>query len=72
MIEISGIIFKSLEDTAAWAESNLPSSLPFGVFVDVYCFLERVSPQFAGCLKELESQHKLNVSGDEAATLMSF
>ena len=38
LINIVGVIFKCQEDTSAWIETNLPSSLPFGCFVDVNSF----------------------------------
>ena len=55
IVEIAGVLLKSYKDTAAWAELNLPSGLPFRCFVDIYSFLECVSPQFSEGLKEFES-----------------
>ncbi len=72
LIEIGGIVFRSIEDTRAWVDINLPASIKFSCFVDVYSFLERFFPQSSGSLKAFESQSKLCVTGDEATTLMSF
>ena len=64
LIEILGFVFKSLEDTSAWAEANLPNHFPFGCFVDIYSFMEQISPQFSGGIKYFELQYKLCVSGE--------
>ena len=65
LIEIGGIVFKSIEDTGTWVDINLPASIPFICFVDVYSFLERISPQGLGGLEDFESQSELGVTGYE-------
>ena len=75
-INIGRFNFRSYQDLHAWAEKYLPPSLPFGGFVDVYSFLERVKSFKDAAssteLKEMETRKKLELSADEALALESF
>ena len=75
-ITIGRFSFRSFDDLSAWAEKYLPPSLPFGGFVDVYSFLERVKSFKDAAssteLKEMETRKKLELSADEALALESF
>ena len=75
-ITIGRFNFRSYQDLNAWAEKHLPPSLPFGGFVDVYSFLERVKSFKDAAssteLKEMETRKKLELSADEALALESF
>ena len=75
-INIGRFSFKSYDELSAWAEKHLPSNLPFGGFVDVYSFLERVKSFKDAAssteLKEMETRKKLSLSADEALVLESF
>eukprot|EP00957_Ditylum_brightwellii_P025394 1920832-Ditylum_brightwellii.AAC.1 len=42
VVEIGGEVFKGEADVRAWVEANLPTSHPFGVFVNVYIVLELI------------------------------
>mmetsp|Transcript_639 Transcript_639/g.1022 ORF Transcript_639/g.1022 Transcript_639/m.1022 type:complete len:323 (+) Transcript_639:273-1241(+) len=42
-IRIRRFYFADLDELSAWMESSLPPSAPFGAFVDVYSFLERMT-----------------------------
>ena len=57
-----------------WARDNLPGVIPFGVFVDVYTFLNRMLDSGGSdkLLHHLVDQHRLGLSGDDALTLESF
>jgi len=56
-----------------WLNQELPPSLPFGCFVDTYSFLDRVLQSGNGNgLKDIESRHKLSLSGDDSTNLESF
>jgi len=70
-VEIEGVPFNDEQDLKVWVEQELPSSFPFGCFVDIYSFLDRIL-QTSGGLKDLEINHKLYLSEDEALTLSGF
>ena len=60
------------------ADQHLPSDYPFGPFVDVYSFLERVkSPRDVGeshstALADMDTRRKSNLSADEATLIEAF
>ena len=61
---LCGHVFKDDRDVSAWMVLHLPADKPFGSFVCIYSFLQRiVSPM------TYESQKKLEVGGDEASNL---
>ena len=73
VLEIGGFRFSGRDNLLLWASTNLPSIIPFGVFVDVYTFLNRMVDGLAGNgLHELVDQHRLGLSSDDAVTLESF
>ena len=41
-VEIEGVPFNDEQDLKVWVEQELPSSFPFGCFVDIYSFLDRI------------------------------
>lgn len=75
-VRFGALRFLGISDVTAWAEENLPASFPFGVFVDVYSFLERVqcfreSSGFSK-LKNMDVRRKLEVTADEALVIEGF
>ena len=68
--------FTSMQELAAWSELHLPASLPFGSFVDVYSYLERVNSfkdvASTTVLKNMEIRKKLELTADEALIIESF
>ena len=73
-VKIGGFIFNSREHLLLWARDNLPSVVPYGCFVDVYTFLNRMIDSISSTrsLGNLVDQFKLNLAGDDAVTIDSF
>ena len=76
VIRIGRFTFKDQHELHAWCTTHLPSRFPFGAFIDVYSFLERVvsfrdaAPTTE--LKQMEVRKKLNLSSDDALVIESF
>ena len=72
-LEIGGIKFAGRDHLLMWATTNLPLVIPYGCFVDVYTFLNRMIDSAGGnTLHELVDQHRLGLGSDDALTLESF
>ena len=52
-------------------EGAIPS-YPFEYFIDVCSFLDRMFHNRSGGLKDIESRHKLSLSGDDSTNLERF
>ena len=72
VLEIGGLRFTSRDNLLLWASNNLPVVIPYGCFVDVYSFLNRMIDGAGYGLHELVDQHRLGLAGDDAVTLESF
>ena len=76
VVSIGQYKFRTIHDLAAWAAVHMPSSLPFGGFVDVYSYLERVNSfkdiAPSTVLKSMEIRQKLDLTADEALIIESF
>ena len=74
ILRIGGFTFTSRDNLLLWARDNLPVVIPFGCFVDVYTFLNRMLDSVGAdrSLHNLVDQHKLGLGGDDAITLESF
>ena len=68
--------FHTIHDLAAWCNIHMPSTLPFGGFIDIYSYLERVSSYkdiaSTTVLKNMEIRQKLDLTADEALIIESF
>ena len=71
-LEIGGFRFTSRDNLLLWATTHLPTLIPYGCFVDVYTFLNRMVDGAGNGLHELVDQHRLGLAGDDAVTLESF
>ena len=76
-IQIGKHRFNSMEDVGAWADKHLPPDYPFGPFVDVYSFLERVKSakdvtEFNSAVGEMDTRRKASLSADEAVVVEAF
>ena len=71
VIEIGGVRLFGEDNITTWTESESPSNLPRGYFIDIYIFLDRILHENKG-FKELEINHKLNLSDDEDLSFASF
>lgn len=75
-VSFGGFTWNNHEELHAWAQTHLPADMPFGAFVDVYSFLERVvsfrDVASSAELKNMEVRKKLGLSADEALVLESF
>ena len=56
----------------AWVTNELPPTLPFGCFMDVYIFLDRILQSRNGGIKDIESRHKMSLSEDDSTNLEIF
>ena len=67
-VEIGGVPFGGEDDLDAWVDSYLPAELPFGCFVDVYSFMNRIQHSYQGIsgLDNLVINAKLKLGNDEA------
>ena len=73
--KIGGFVFASRDNLLLWAREHLPAVIPFGCFVDVYTFLNRMLDSVGVSEKLLGNvvdQHRLGLGGDDAVTLESF
>lgn len=76
VVTVGQYTFGSIQDLSAWADVHMPSSFPFGGFVDVYSYLERVNSfkdvASSTVLKSMEIRQKLDLTADEAVIIESF
>ena len=76
-IQIGKFRFNSMEDVGAWSYKCLPPNYPFGPFIDVYSFLERVKSakdisEFNSAVGEMDTRRKASLSADEAIIVEAF
>ena len=76
VVTVGSLCFKSERDLLAWSRDNLPCGFPFGDFIDVYSFLERIvsydSEGSTTVVKDMETRGKVELSTSEALTINSF
>jgi len=70
-IDIGRTSFGGEDDVEIWVEKCLPPTNPFGYFVDIYSFLNRIlaSNNGIGSLGDLVTNLRLEVSSDEAVSI---
>jgi len=75
-VKIGRYCFENIEELNGWCEKCLPPEFPFGAFVDVYSFLQRIKSfrdrADADSLKSMDYRDRLDLTSDEAITLESF
>jgi len=75
-IKIGRFCFENIEELGGWCEKHLPAAFPFGAFVDVYSFLQRIKSfrdrADVDSLKSMDYRDKLSLTADEAITLEAF
>lgn len=78
-VEIGDLKFSNRPDLRVWVDENLKKfNFPFGVFLDIYSFLARVQTGYTSedpaqsMLKNLDLNHRVHLTSDEATTLSSF
>jgi len=70
--------FQTMNDLEAWMTSNLPPNFPFGGFVDVYSFLQRVKSNRdivesgRGLVVGMEERRKSKLTADESLVVEAF
>jgi len=70
--------FQTMNDLEAWMDANLPPTFPFGGFVDVYSFLQRVKSNRdivksdRGLVAGMEQRRKSKLTADESLVVESF
>lgn len=68
--------FSSMEEFGGWVDKYLPPSLPFGMFMDVFSYLQRIK-SFRDAATEhdasdMEKRKKLKLTADEDITMNAF
>jgi len=72
-VNIGGMTFRGKKDLMMWLKQKLPPHSPFDCSMDTYSFLDMVLQNGNGNgLKDIESRHKLSLSGDDSTNLESF
>ena len=75
-VRIGRYCFASIDELRGWCEKSLPPEFPFGAFVDVYSFLQRIKSfrdkADPDSLKSMDYRNKLDLTADEAITLEAF
>ena len=76
-VRIGKYRFESIEDVGSWADKHLPSSYPFGPFIDAYSFLERVKSardvgELASAISDMDTRRKSSLTADEAIVVEAF
>lgn len=75
-IHIGKHSFNSMHEFGFWVDKHLPPSMPFGMFIDVFSYFQRIK-SFRDLSKdddaaEMEKRRKIKVTADEDITLNSF
>ena len=76
-VRVGKFEFHSIEDVGVWIDKYLPPSTPFGPFVDVYSFLERVKSykdidESVNAVYDMDLRKKANLTSDEATVIDAF
>jgi len=77
-VRIGKFVFQNMSDLEAWMEMHLPPNFPFGGFVDVYSFLQRVKSSRdivesdRGLVSGMEERRKSKLTADESLVVESF
>mmetsp|Transcript_22904 Transcript_22904/g.26049 ORF Transcript_22904/g.26049 Transcript_22904/m.26049 type:complete len:132 (+) Transcript_22904:192-587(+) len=71
-------VVRNATDVSAWMQEQCPSGLPFGVFVDIFSYWERMGSPLRDVggeddtLKAMDTRKKLDLTADEAISIQSF
>ena len=75
-VKVGRYSFENIEELNGWCEKNLPPEFPFGAFVDIYSFLQRIKSfrdkADVDSLKSMDYRDRLDLTADEAITLDAF
>jgi len=75
-IKVGKHCFESVDELSGWCERHLPPEFPFGAFVDIYSFLQRIKSfrdrTDPDSLKSMDYRDRLDLTADEAITLDAF
>jgi len=75
-VKIGRYCFENIEELNGWCEKCLPPEFPFGAFVDIYSFLQRIKSfrdrADIDSLKSMDYRDRLDLTSDEAITLDAF
>lgn len=75
-VKIGRYSFENIDELNGWCEQHLPPEFPFGAFVDIYSFLQRIKSfrdiADPDSLKSMDYRNKLDLTADEAITLEAF
>jgi len=75
-IKVGKYCFESVDELRGWCEKHLPAEFPFGAFVDIYSFLQRIKSfrdkADPDSLKSMDYRDRLDLTADEAITLEAF
>ena len=75
-VRIGRYCFENIDELRGWCEKCLPPEFPFGAFVDIYSFLQRIKSfrdkADPDSLKSMDYRDRLDLTADEAITLEAF
>jgi len=75
-LKVGKYCFENVEELGGWCEKHLPAEFPFGAFVDIYSFLQRIKSfrdkADPDSLKSMDYRDRLDLTADEAITLEAF
>ena len=75
-VKIGRYCFENIDELNGWCERCLPPEFPFGAFVDIYSFLQRIKSfrdrADIDSLKSMDYRDRLDLTADEAITLEAF
>ena len=77
-VRIGKFVFQTMDDLEAWMSIHLPPNFPFGAFVDVYSFLQRVKSNRdiveseRSIVAGMEDRRKSKLTADESLVVESF
>jgi len=75
-IKVGKFCFELVDELNGWCERHLPPEFPFGAFVDIYSFLQRIKSfrdkTDPDSLKSMDYRDRLDLTADEAITLDAF
>ena len=77
-VRIGKFMFQTMDDLEAWMTTHLPPNYPFGAFVDVYSFLQRVKSNRdivesgRSIVAGMEDRRKSKLTADESLVVEAF
>ena len=76
VVRVGKYTFQTIDEVGIWIDKCLPPNYPFGAFIDVYSFLERVKARDYGdsssVSAQMDNRRKIGLTPDEEAVAQAF